>query len=106
MKYFNMQSLVVFATLVVLSTFGAITSSKIREGSLPIWWQYIFTVGLALTWSYIVKYSSWPLLFGSAFYDIVVSSTWLIVFALSGDPITMKQKIGFVFAILGIVLIA
>jgi hypothetical protein len=106
MKYLSLQTLAIFAVLVFLSIFGALTSAKIREGILPIWWQYVFTIGLALTWSYIVKYSEWSLLFGSAFYDIVVSSTWLIVFAVLGDPATMKQKVGFVLTLVGLILIA
>jgi hypothetical protein len=55
---------------------------------------------------YQVKYSKSSLLFSSAFYDIVTCTTWLGMLAYMGDPLETKQKVGLLFAFLGIILMA
>jgi len=106
MKPSFLQLIVIVSVLILLSIGGANVSLKIRSGALPMWTQYAFTVGLALVWSYMVKSTQWSLLFSSALYDIVVSSTWLLIFAVQGDPMTLKQKIGFILALVGVILLA
>lgn len=106
MKYNIPQLIGIGATLCILSIGGSITSTRIRDGLYPAWVAMIFTFLQALVWIYQVKYTKMPLLFSSAFYDIVVCSTWLLMLAYMGDPLQLKQKIGFLFAFIGIILMA
>lgn len=106
MKHNIPQLTAIGLALIALSIGGSITSTKIREGTLPVWSQFFFTFGMACVWMYQVKFSKSSLLFNSAFYDIVACTTWLGMLAWMGDPLDWKQKFGLVFAFIGIILMA
>lgn len=106
MKYNIPQLIGIGTTLFFLSIGGSITSTRIREGIYPAWAAMVFTFLQALVWIYQVKFTKMPLLFNSAFYDIVVCSTWLFMLAYMGDPLQLKQKIGFCLALAGILSMA
>jgi hypothetical protein len=106
MKHNIPQLFGIALTLIIFSIGGSITSAKIRAGSLPTWTQFIFTISMACVWMYQIKYTKSSLLFNSAFYDIVTCTTWLGMLAYMGDPLETKQKIGLLFAFIGIVLMA
>ncbi len=102
-----MENTILLIALVASGFLGSWFSIYMRDHSLGPWvilmnpssWMTSFI------WWYITRYKQVSLAVASVVFDVILGMTFFIGFLVLREPITVKQFIGCVLALTGIVLI-
>lgn len=97
-----LEILLVSIALVCDGILGAWLSTKIRAGTISIWFVLLSGNISIMVWAYLSKFSKMQLVTASLFFDIIYNVAWMLALVYFGQHLTGYQLAGVMLVMIGI----